>query len=108
MARKTKTRREYLNRQPKVGDCIVVTYENMFGGFPVGTEMVITQVHTATGNCVFAWNNRTGKIECIHDDYYRIYADVDYEKVGVDVVEKKFLGFGYKRKEIEKWREVSD
>jgi hypothetical protein len=100
------TKRIYLDKQPEVGDLIEITYESMFSGFKVGTEMVIIDPKSSTGTCVQAYCNRRGKVVFVHDNWYSIYQDVTYEKVGEEHVVKRFLGIPLYRKTIDTYKEV--
>lgn len=92
------TKREYLDKQPEVGDRIVITYENMFNGYKFGTEMIITDISTRSGTCVFAFSPRHGRTVIVHDNEYEIFRDIKYEKVGEKTIVKKFLGIPFYKK----------
>lgn len=101
---KTKRVRHYVNKQPEVGDKIIIVDANMWGNRTNGQEMTIVGVSTKYGNIVRAYSPRHGGVISVGDFEYRIYTDVIYEMVGVDKIEKKFLGITYRTEEIEKWR----
>lgn len=101
---KTKSVRHYLDKQPELGDKIVIVDANPFGDFTNGQEMTILDISSAFGKYVFAYSPRHGKLVCVSDSDYRIYTDTMYELEGVDIIEKKFLGITYCRREVEKWR----
>ena len=101
---KTKRVRHYLRKQPEIGDRIIINNANMFSNKTNGQEMIITDIATGTGDYVRAYSPRHGGIVSVLDYEYRIFTEVVYELIGVDKVEKKFLGIKYRTQEIEKWR----
>ena len=101
---RTRIEREYLNRNAFEGDLIEVKHVPFRSDG--GEVYVVISTESYTGNCVKARNIRTREVDYIHDDSYLVFVETEYELVGVEVVEKKFLGITYKKEEIESWRGV--
>lgn len=99
------TKRIYLDKQPEVGDNIVITCNHRLSNHTYGTKMTIVSVETYTGDCIFAYNPRKGRVECVHDNHYSIYTDVTYVKTGEKHVVKRFLGIPFYRKTIDNYEE---
>lgn len=96
------TKRIYHDRQPVVGDTIEVIKDNVHSiNYGHKAEMVITDTQTFTGDCVWAYHKRSGRIHVVHDNRYRIYTDVTYVKTGEKHVVKRFLGIPFYRKTID-------
>lgn len=100
------TKRIYLDKQPEVGDNIVITNEHWTVGHKLGTEMRIVKVETWSGDCVFVYNPRKGRVECVHDNWYSICKDVTYVKTGEQHVVKRIFGIPFYRKTIDIYEEV--
>ncbi|WP_060210219.1 hypothetical protein [Sporosarcina koreensis] len=101
---KVKRARHYLDKQPERGDRIVIVDAYLFSDMTNGQELIITDIATFHGTHVYAYSPRHGKVVLVADTEYRIYSDTVYELTGTDIIEKKFLGITYRRREIEKWR----
>ena len=98
--------RVYLEKQPEWGDKIVITNDRVRSiGYKYGSEMIITEPQTYTGNCVFAYHKRSGRTHIIHDNEYRIYTDITYVKTGEQHIVKRFLGIPFYRKTIDIYEE---
>lgn len=100
------TKRKYLDRPPRVGDRIVIVNGIKYLGPFNGDEMIVTDIDTYTGDCVFAFNPRQGREICVGDYMYRIYKDVTYEHLGYNTEVKRFLGIPIYKKTTEIIREV--
>lgn len=101
------TERIYHDRQPIVGDTIECTHTNanLANQHVKGNVLIITQIEALTGDCVFAYNKRTGAKVCIHYSFYRIFTDITYVKTGEQHIVKRFLGIPLYRKTIDIYEE---
>lgn len=99
------TKRVYLDKQPEVGDNIVITCDHRLSRHTYGTEMTIVSVESTTGDCVFAYNPRKGREECVHDNRYSIYKDVTHVKTGEQHVVYRFFGIPLYKKTIDIYEE---
>ncbi|MEH7521746.1 hypothetical protein V7149_00465 [Bacillus sp. JJ1503] len=104
------TKRVYLDKQPEVGDRIVTTHANfsLSNRYNKGNEMTIVSALSISGDCILAFNERTGKNVYVHDSNYAIFRDVTYEKVGEEHIVKRFLGIPIYSKKVDIYKEASE
>lgn len=103
-----KVKRHYLDKQPEIGDRIEIVDPTWLTGLPLGSELVVTDTRSHSGNIVYAVGRRFPGHKAVSDNEYLIYVDEVLEKVGEDIVQRKFLGIPCGKHYVEQWKVVAN